>query len=265
MIQVIGLTSQLRRHQLKPTVEDLTFEARPGRVTVLLGPEGSGKTTALRLMLQLQSGRGTALFRGRPVQRIQHLAREVGVLLGEVNGHPGRTVRGHLRMLAASAGVPAGRADDVLDVVGLSGLADQRLSALSRGMDRRLGVACALIGDPHTLVLDEPAQELSPRETAWMYSLLRGYAGQGGTVLVTSHRSEEVAKLADRVVSIGSGRLIADQEAADYVRTRLRPRVAVRTPHVDRLVAVLTQEGRRAGNARDGGPLKVVHEGGTKV
>ncbi|OEV03781.1 hypothetical protein AN219_38135 [Streptomyces nanshensis] len=265
MIQAIGLTSLPRRHQLKPAVDDLTFEARPGRVTVLHGPGGSGKTTALRLMLQLQAGRGTALFRGRPVHRITNLAREVGVLFGEVNGHPGRTARGHLRMLAAAAGVPAGRADDVLDVVGLSGLADQRMGMLSRGMDRRLGMACALLGDPHTLILDEPANGLSPRETAWLYSLLRGYAHQGGAVLVTSHLSEEAAGLADRVVSVDSGRLIADQGVADFVRTRLRPRVAVRTPYAERLVAVLTQEGRKAGKDRDNGPLKVVREGGTRV
>ena len=266
MIQAIGLTSLPRRHQLKPTVDDLTFEARPGRVTVLLGPRGSGKTTALRLVLQLQPGRGIALFRGRPVHRVAHLAREVGVLLGDVPGHPARTARSHLRMLTAAAGVPTGRADDVLDVVGLSGLADQRMGTLSRGMDRRLGVACALLGDPHTLVMDEPAHGLSPRETNWLYSLLRGYAKQGGTVLVTSHRADEAADLADRVVSIDSGRLVADQESADFVRTRLRPRVAVRTPHAERLTAVLTQEARKAGPAgRDSGPMKVVREDGSRV
>lgn len=266
MIQAIGLTSLPRRHQLKPTVDDLTFEARPGRVTVLLGPEGSGKSSAVRLMLELQPGRGVTLFRGRPVHRVAHLAREVGVLLGDVPGHPARTARSHLRMLAAAAGVPGDRADDVLDVVGLSGLADQRMSALSRGMDRRLGVACALLGDPHTLIMDEPTSGLSPRETNWLCSLLRGYAKQGGTVLVTSRLSEEAADLADRVVSIDSGRLVADQEAADFARTRLRPRVAVRTPHAERFAAVLSQEARRAGpSGRDGGPLKVVHEGGTRV
>jgi hypothetical protein len=154
----------------------------------------------------------------------------------------------------------------VLDVVGLSGLADQRLSSLSRGMDRRLGVACALLGDPHTLVMDEPAQDLSPRETNWLYSLLRGYAQQGGTVLITSHLADEAADLADRVVSIASGRLVADQESADFVRTRLRPRVAVRTPHAERLTAVLTQEARKLGPVgRDGGPLKVVRESGSRV
>lgn len=266
MIQAIGLTSLPRRHQLKPTVDDLTFEARPGRVTVLLGPRGSGKTSALRLMLQLQPGRGIALFRGRPVHRVAHLAREVGVLLGDVPGHPARTARSHLRMLTAAAGVPTSRADDVLDVVGLSGLADQRMGTLSRGMDRRLGVACALLGDPHTLVMDEPAHGLSPRETNWLYSLLRGYATQGGTVLVTSHRADEAADIADRVVSIDSGRLVADQESADFVRTRLRPRVAVRTPHAERLTSVLTQEARKAGPAgRDSGPMKVVREDGSRV
>ncbi|SCK48290.1 ABC-type multidrug transport system, ATPase component [Streptomyces sp. WMMB 714] len=265
MIQAIGLTSLPRRHQLKPTVDDLTFEARPGRVTVLLGPRGSGKTTALRLMLQLQPGRGVALFRGRPVQRIVHLAREVGTLLGDVPGHPARTARGHLRMLSAAAGVPVSRADDVLDVVGLSGLADKRIGELSRGMDRRLAVACALLGDPHTLILDEPAQDLSPRETSWLYSLLRGYANEGGTVLVTSRRADEAADLADRVVSVDSGCLMADQEVADFVRTRLRPRVAVRTPHADRLAAVLTDEARRAGPGRDSGPLKVVREDGNHL
>lgn len=266
MIQAIGLTSLPRRSPRQLTVDDLTFEARPGRVTVLLGPEGAGKTSALRLMLQLQAGRGVALFRGRPVHRIQHLAREVGVLLGDVPGHPARSARGHLRMLAAAAGVPADRADDVLDVVGLSGLADQRMGSFSLGMDRRLGVACALLGDPHTLVLDEPGQGLSPRESNWLHSLLRGYAKQGGAVLVTSHEIEEAAKIADRVVSMHSGRLVADQDAADFVRTRLRPRVAVRTPHAERLTAVLTQEARRAGRTgRDGGPLKVVREGGGRV
>ncbi|WP_189038992.1 ATP-binding cassette domain-containing protein [Streptomyces daqingensis] len=265
MIQAIGLTSLPRRHQLKPTVDDLTFEARPGRVTILLGPRGSGKTTALRLMLQLQPGRGVALFRGRPVQKIVHLAREVGTLLGDVPGHPARTTRGHLRMLSAAAGVPVSRADDVLDVVGLSGLADKRIGELSRGMDRRLAVACALLGDPHTLVLDEPAQDLSPRETSWLYSLLRGYANEGGTVLVTSRRADEAADLADRVVSVDSGRLMADQEVTDFVRTRLRPRVAVRTPHADRLAAVLTEEARRSGPGRDSGPLKVVREDGNHL
>ncbi|MEU7041870.1 ATP-binding cassette domain-containing protein [Streptomyces varsoviensis] len=259
MIQAIGLTSVPRRHQ-PPAVDDLTFEAPSGRVTVLLGASGAGKTSALRLLLRLDPGRGVALFRGRPLHRIPHPAREIGVFLGDVPGHPGRTARGHLRMLSATVGVPAERADDVLDVVGLSGLADQRLGDFSLGMDRRLGLAAALLGDPHTLVLDEPAQGLSPRETAWLHGLLRGYADQGGVVLVTSREPKEAARIADRVVTVEAGRLLADQEAAEFARTRLRPRVAVRSPFAARLAVLLTDEAH--GSDRR---IEVVRESGSRI
>jgi ABC-type multidrug transport system ATPase subunit len=245
MLQAIGLTSTPRR-DAPPAVNDLTFEAPPGRVTALLGAPRSGKTTALRLMLELDAGRGVAYFRGRPLHRIAHPAREVGVLLGDVPGHPSRTARGQLRMLCAATGVPAARADEVLEVVGLAGLGDQRLGALSVGMDRRLGLASALLGDPHTLILDEPAEGLSPRENSWLYGLLRAHAAQGGTVLHTTGDPKEAARTADRVVTIGGGRLVADQDVADFARTRLRARVAVRTPHAARLAAVVSREARAA-------------------
>ncbi|WP_340557219.1 ATP-binding cassette domain-containing protein [Streptomyces sp. GSL17-111] len=245
MIQAIGLTSDPRRGR-PPAVDDLTFEARPGRITALLGPTRAGKSTALRLMLQLQGGRGVALFRGRALHQLPQPAREVGVLLGDVPGHPGRTARGHLRMLSSAVGVPVERADELLDVVGLSGLADQRLAAFSLGMDRRLGLAAALLGDPHTLVLDDPAQGLTAREAAWLYNLLRGFADQGGLVLTTTRDPKEAARLADRIVTVDGGRLMADQESADFARTRLRPRVVVASPHARRLAAVLAQEVRSA-------------------
>ncbi|WP_217231092.1 ATP-binding cassette domain-containing protein [Streptomyces anulatus] len=245
MLQAIGLTSTPRR-DAPPAVNDLTFEAPPGRVTALLGAPRSGKTTALRLMLELDAGRGVAYFRGRPLHRIAHPAREVGVLLGDVPGHPSRTARGQLRMLCAAAGVPATRADEVLEVVGLAGLGDQRLGALSVGMDRRLGLASALLGDPHTLILDEPAEGLSPRENSWLYGLLRAHASQGGTVLYATGDPKEAARTADRVVTIGAGRLVADQDVSDFARTRLRARVAVRTPHAARLAAVVSREARAA-------------------
>ncbi|MFE0044881.1 ATP-binding cassette domain-containing protein [Streptomyces albireticuli] len=269
MLQAIGLTSAPRRNQ-PLAVDDLTFEARPGKVTVLLGERGAGKTSALRLILRLDPGRGVALFRGRTLDRVPHPTREIGVLLGDVPGHPSRSARGHLRMLSAVAGVPVARADEVLEVVGLSGLADQRLGTFSLGMDRRLGLAAALLGDPHTLVLDEPAHELSPRETAWLHGLLRGYATQGGAVLVTSRDPLEAARIADQVVTIDHGRLVADQAVDDFARTRLRPRVVVRTPLADRLAHVLDAEADagvadEVTGAAAGPPMEVINEGGGRL
>ncbi|MEV4680389.1 ATP-binding cassette domain-containing protein [Streptomyces kurssanovii] len=243
MLQAIGLTST-RRREHPPAVDDLTFEARSGRVTVLLGASGAGKTTALRLVLGLEAGRGFTYFRGNPLHRIANPACEVGALLGDVPGHPARTVRGQLRMLSAAVGVPASRADELLDVVGLGGLAQEQLGRLSLGMARRLGLASALLGDPQTLVLDDPVRGLSPRDRSWLFALLRAHAAHGGTVLCTLREPKEAARIADRVVTLHEGRLLADQEAAEFSRTRLRPRVAVRTPHAARLSAVLAREAR---------------------
>ncbi|MFE2298198.1 ATP-binding cassette domain-containing protein [Streptomyces sp. NPDC059445] len=259
MIQAIGLTSNSRKAR-PPAVDDLSFEAHAGHVTALLGAPGAGKTTALRLMLELQQGRGITYFRGRPLHRIAHPAREVGVLLGEVPGHPARTVRGQLRMLCAAAGVPARRADEVLEVVGLVSLRDESLGTLSRGMDRRLGLACALLPDPHTLVLDAPAGGLSVREGRWLHGMLRAHANQGGTVLFTTDDPKEAARTADRVVTLERGRLVADQEAAEFARTRLRPRVAVRSPHAARLGSLLTKEARTAQRS-----VEVVREEGNRL
>ncbi|MFF4035485.1 ATP-binding cassette domain-containing protein [Streptomyces sviceus] len=259
MIQAFGLTSNSRK-DLPPAVDDVSFEAPAGRVTALLGAPGAGKTTALRLMLELQQGRGLTYFKGRPLHRIAHPSREVGVLMGDVPGHPARTVRGHLRMLCAAAGVPVRRADEVLEVVGLVSLRAERLGTLSRGMDRRLGLACALLPDPHTLVLDAPADGLSPRESHWLHGMLRAHAAQGGTVLFTTAEPKEAARAADHVITLEQGRLVADQAAAEFARTRLRPRVAVRTPHAARLAALLAKEARTAHRS-----VEVVREGGNRL
>lgn len=259
MIQAIGLTSNPRK-EFPPAVDDVSFEAHSGRVTALLGAPGAGKSTALRLMLELQPGRGVAYFRGRPLHRIAHPSREVGVLLGDVPGHPARTVRGHLRMLCAAAGLPTRRADEVLEVVGLVSLCDARLGTLSRGMDRRLGLACALLSDPHTLVLDEPAHGLAVREGRWLHGIMRAHADQGGTVLFTTGDPKEAARTADRVLTLEQGRLVADQEVADFSRTRLRPRVAVRTPYAARLEALLTKEARTTRRS-----VEIVPEGGNRL
>ncbi|MGY1396461.1 ABC transporter ATP-binding protein [Streptomyces sp. SS10] len=259
MIEAIGLTSIPRKEQ-PPAVDNVSFEAHTGRVTALLGAPGAGKTTALRLMLELQRGRGITYFRGRPLHRIPHPAHEVGVLLGDVPGHPARSVRGHLRMLCAASGVPARRADEVLEAVGLVSLRDERLGTLSRGMDRRLGLACALLPDPHTLVLDDPARGLAVGERRWLYDMLREHAAQGGTVLCSTADPKEGARFADHVVTLDGGRVVADQRAADFARTRLRPRVVVRSPHAARLSVLLAQRARSTQRS-----VEVVREGGNRL
>ncbi|MBJ6643411.1 ATP-binding cassette domain-containing protein [Streptomyces sp. BSE7-9] len=259
MIEAIGLTSIPRKEQ-PPAVDNVSFEAHTGRVTALLGAPGAGKTTALRLMLELQRGRGITYFRGRPLHRVPHPAHEVGVLLGDVPGHPARSVRGHLRMLCAASGVPARRADEVLEAVGLVSLRDERLGTLSRGMDRRLGLACALLPDPHTLVLDDPARGLAVGERRWLYDMLREHAAQGGTVLCSTADPKEAARFADHVVTLDGGRVVADQRAADFARTRLRPRVVVRSPHAARLSVLLAQRARSTQRS-----VEVVREGGNRL
>ncbi|MFH8220784.1 ATP-binding cassette domain-containing protein [Streptomyces sp. NPDC018057] len=259
MIQAFGLTSDSRKGR-SPAVDDVSFEAHSGRVTALLGTAGAGKTTTLRLMLELQQGRGITYFKGRPLHRIAHPAREVGVLLGDVPGHPSRSVRGHLRMLCAAAGLPARRADEVLEAVGLVSFRDERLGMLSRGMDRRLGLACVLLSDPHTLVLDHPAGGVSPREGRWLHGMLRAHAGRGGTVLFATDDPKEAARTADRVVTLERGSVVADQEATDFARHRLRPRVAVLSPHAARLAALLAKEARTARRS-----VEVVREDGNRL
>ncbi|MFE9097112.1 ATP-binding cassette domain-containing protein [Streptomyces sp. NPDC007264] len=259
MIQAIGLTSTSDK-DLPPAVDDVSFEAHPGCVTALLGASGAGRTTVLRLMLELQPGRGITYFRGRPLRRVAHPSHEVGVLLGDVPGHPARTVRGQLRMLCAAAGVAGRRADEVLELVGLSGLRDERLGSLSRGMDRRLGLACALLADPHALVLDDPVEGVSAREGRWLHGVLRAHAARGGTVLFTTGDPQEAARTADHVITLDRGQVVADQPGADFARTRLRPRVAVNSPHAARLGTLLAKEARMTRRS-----VEVVHEGGNRL
>lgn len=247
MIQITGLTKVYRRGA-PPAVLDLTFDAKPGTVTALLGAEGAGKSTALRLMLELERGQGVTLFGGRPYRRLRHPEREVGVLLpgtGEaaVAGHPGRRARGHLRMLAAAVGVPARRADELLEQTRLAAVAGQRLRTFSPGMHRRLALAAALLGDPGALLLDGPADGLSPRNVEWFHSFLRSFGAAGGTVLVTTRSLQEASQLADRVVTLDRGQLVADQPVEEFRRTRLSPEVAVRGPQMARLADLLTSQG----------------------
>ncbi|MFB8290517.1 ATP-binding cassette domain-containing protein, partial [Kitasatospora purpeofusca] len=272
MIQITGLT-KVHRGGGPPVLLDLTFEARPGAVTALLGPEGAGKSTALRLMLELERGRGVTLFAGRTYRRLRRPEREVGVLLSgpvdapgaaDLAGHPGRKARGHLRMLAAAVGVPARRADELLERTRLAAVAEQRLRAYSPGMHRRLALAAALLGEPGTLLLDAPTEGLSPRNVEWFHAFLRSFAADGGTVLVTTRTPQEASQLADRVVTLDRGRMAADESVTEFRRTRLSPEVAVRGPQMARLADLLAGQGAQV--RRDGGTeLAVSGVGRTEI
>lgn len=231
------------RRGTPPAVADLTFDIRPGEVTGLLGPAGSGKSTAVRLLLGLQAGRGATLVDGRPLHELARPARAVGAVIGHVPGHPRRTARGHLRMLCAAHGLRVARADDLLESVGLAEVADRRLGTYSLGMDRRLAFAAALLPDPHALVLDDPVRELPPREAAWMHALVRRHAAAGGAVLLTGRDPGALARTADRVIALAEGRVVADQSAALFAGSRLRPHVAVRSPYAQRLAGLLAENG----------------------
>lgn len=255
MIQVNGLTKVYRRGR-RAALLDLGFDVGPGMVTALLGPQGAGKTTVLRLMVELEHGKGVTLFNGRPYRRLRHPEREVGVLLPTAHrrtGNLGRTARGHLWMLAAQLGVPARRADELLEQTRLANVAEYRLRAFSPGMNRRLALAVALLGNPDALLLDAPTEGLSQRNADWLHAFIRAFPAGGGSVVVTTRSPQEAALLADRVVTIDEGRLVADQPVAEFRRTRLQPEVVVRGPQMARLADLLLAQGaqvRQDGSAR---------------
>ncbi|GAB4078429.1 ABC transporter ATP-binding protein [Nostocoides australiense] len=197
-------------------VDNLTFRVQPGRVTGFLGPNGAGKTTTLRMLLGLvRPTGGTATIGGRAYQTIPEPIRTVGAALEATNFHPGRTGRDHLRVLAATAGIPDTRVDELLELVGIPAAARKRAGGYSMGMRQRLGLAVALLGDPHVLVLDEPANGLDPEGIRWLRGFMRHLAGQGKTILVSSHMLQEVEQTVDDVVIISNGRLIRSGTMAE--------------------------------------------------
>ena len=232
-----------KRYGDKLAVDDLSFDVRPGSVTGFLGPNGSGKSTTMRLMLGLDHGAGSTTFDGKPFVSLRHPMREVGALLEAKPFHPTRKARNHLKMLAASNAIPTSRVDEVLQLVGLSDVAGGKPKNFSLGMGQRLGLAAALLGDPHTLILDEPANGLDPQGINWLRATLKELAGQGRSVLVSSHLLAEMALMADALVVIGRGRLLASGPVEDFVRQGTGGSVVVRTPDADRLAALLREHG----------------------
>ncbi|MGW0484901.1 ABC transporter ATP-binding protein [Nonomuraea sp. NPDC003214] len=243
---MIEVTNLKKRYGDTPAVDDLTFTVRPGVVTGFLGPNGSGKSTTMRLILGLDAPtEGVALVNGRPVREHAAPLREIGALLEAKAAHPGRSAFNHLAALAATNGIPRRRVREVLELVGLSEVAHRRAGGFSLGMAQRLGIAAALLGDPATVVLDEPVNGLDPEGIVWIRRLLKGLAAEGRTVFLSSHLVGELAETAEQVVVIGQGRLIADEPVGELIRSvsERRMRVLVRTPDPVRLCNLIQRAG----------------------
>ncbi len=240
VVEVHGLS---KRFGAVRAVDDLSFSVAPGRVTGFLGPNGAGKTTTLRLMLGLATpDAGTATIGGRDYAQIPQPARHIGAALESASINPGRTARDHLRVYAPQIGVDDQRCDEVLATVGLTEAAGRRAGGFSMGMRQRLALATTLLGDPQVLLLDEPANGLDPEGIAWLRQFLRYLAGQGRTVLVSSHVLSEVEQTVDDVVIIARGRLVKACPLGE-LEAMARPAVRVSSPDADGLTAMITEEG----------------------
>jgi ABC-2 type transport system ATP-binding protein len=248
VIELAGLT---KRYGARLAVDHLTVRIHPGRVTGFLGPNGSGKTTTMRCVLGLaRPSSGTATVLGRPYRELTDPMRRVGALIDPRARHPGRTAYRHLLALAQSNRLPAARVDEVIELVGLESVADQRVRGFSLGMGQRLGIAVALLGDPDVLLLDEPVNGLDPEGIRWVRELLRALADEGRTVLVSSHLMSEMEDTADHLVVLGRGRLLADVPMEELLGAHSA--VRVRTPQGPMLADALRRAGGRVELEIDG-------------
>jgi ABC-2 type transport system ATP-binding protein len=232
MIEARGLT---KRYGRTLAVDRLSFDVRPGVVTGFLGPNGSGKSTTMRMILDLDApDAGRVRIGGRRYRDLSWPMREVGALLEAKAFHPGRTANAHLAALAASNSILRSRVDEVLGMVGLSDVAGRRAGTFSLGMAQRLGIAAALLGDPGVLLLDEPVNGLDPEGIRWIRTLLRSLAAQGRVVFVSSHLISEMALMAEHLVVVGRGRLLADTTVAE---------LAARSTSLEDAFLTLTSQG----------------------
>jgi ABC-2 type transport system ATP-binding protein len=254
MIEAHGLT---KRYGDKVAVDDLSFTVKPGVVTGFLGPNGAGKSTTMRLILGLDAPTsGSVTVDGKPYRRLAAPLHEVGALLDARSVHPGRSAHNHLLAIARTCGIPRSRVDEVIEAVGLREVARKRAGGFSLGMGQRLGIAAALLGDPQTVILDEPVNGLDTEGIRWIRSLLRGLAAEGRTVFVSSHLMSEMAMTAQHLIVIGRGRLIADTGVEEFIAGAAQASVRVRSTHPDELAGLLRP--RAAAVTRDGdGALSV--------
>ncbi|MDX6423156.1 MAG: type transport system ATP-binding protein [Gaiellaceae bacterium] len=240
MIEVVDLT---KRYGKVLAVDRLSFRVEPGTITGFLGPNGAGKSTTLRSVLGLvHPDAGGATVLGRTYRELDQPLHRVGAVLEASEVHPGRSGRNHLRVLAAAAGVPRSRVEEVLALVELTAAAKRRVKGYSLGMRQRLGLATALLGDPEVLVLDEPANGLDPAGVRWLRDLLRSLAAEGRTILVSSHVLAEVSQTVDRVVIIHRGKLIQQATIAE-VLAGAQGGTRVRSPEASRLRSLLAAQG----------------------
>jgi ABC-2 type transport system ATP-binding protein len=233
-----------KRYGEKLAVDDLSFTVKPGIVTGFLGPNGAGKSTAMRLIIGLDAPtRGHVTVNGKAYREHAAPLHEVGTMLEARAIHTGRSARNHLLALAQTHGIPGRRVDEVIDLVGLQEVARKRVGSFSLGMGQRLGIASALLGDPETLILDEPVNGLDPEGIRWIRNLLRNLAEEGRTILVSSHLMSEMSLMADQLIVVGRGRLIADTTVDDFIRQASSDVVRVRTPRPAELAMVLAADG----------------------
>jgi ABC-2 type transport system ATP-binding protein len=250
MIEAHGLT---KRYGGKLAVDDLTFTVRPGVVTGFLGPNGAGKSTTMRLILGLDAPTsGSVTVNGKPYRRLNAPLREVGALLEARSVHPGRSARNHLLAIAQTNGIPRFRVDEVIEAVGLDGVARKRAGGFSLGMGQRLGIAGALLGDPDTVILDEPVNGLDTEGIRWIRSLLRSLAAEGKTVFVSSHLMSEMAMTAEHLIVIGRGKLIADTGVEEFIAGTARDTVRVRTTDPEGLATLLRAPDVTVASDQDG-------------
>lgn len=232
--------NHLRKHyRKKVAVDDISFTVETGKVTGFLGPNGAGKSTTMRLMLGLDNGQGSTTFDGKKLHEYQRPSQMVGILLEAKAYHPTRSARNHLRILAAAGGISDKRVDEALETVGLSDVARKKPGKFSLGMSQRLGIAAAILGEPKYLMLDEPANGLDPEGIAWLRQFLKDYAAKGNAVFVSSHLLSEMSQMADNVVVIGKGKLIANTSIKDMISGSARSSVFVRANDMRSLKNVL--------------------------